>query len=63
MTESDEPWNEISRAGELAEEILGPSLEHWFGDLTADVCNGEVAALIGDCPIRWEIQSASNAQN
>lgn len=60
MTESDEPWNEISRAGDLAEEILGPILEQWFGDLTADVCNGEVAALIGDCPIRWEIQGASN---
>ena len=61
MTESDEPWNEISTAGELAKEILGPILNDWFGDLTADVCNGEVAALIGDCPIRWEIQDVPYA--
>jgi hypothetical protein len=61
MTESDEPWNEISTAGDLAEEMLGPILESWFGDLTADVCNGEVAALIGDCPIGWERPSVPNA--
>jgi hypothetical protein len=61
MTESDEPWNELSRAGELAEEMLGPILESWFGDLSTDVCNGEVASLIGDCPIGWEKQDVPNA--
>jgi hypothetical protein len=61
MTESDEPWNEISTAGELAEKMLGPILESWFGDLTTDVCNGEVAALIGDCPIGWERRSVPDA--
>ena len=61
MTESDEPWNELTTAGDLAEEMLKPILEEWFGDLFIDVCNGEVAALIGDCPIGWEALGAPNA--
>jgi hypothetical protein len=61
MVESDEPWNQLTTASELAEEMLGPALESWFGELLGEVCNGEVAALIGDCPIGWENSNAADA--
>ena len=55
MQESDTPWKELSKALALAEEILSPTLAYWYGDMLPSVCNGEIAMLIGECPIGWEM--------
>jgi hypothetical protein len=53
MLSSTEPWNELSEMADEAREILRVE----FGAYAAmidDVSNGEIARLIGICPIDWE---------
>jgi hypothetical protein len=54
MLGQDEPWTQLLRAEELAEEILKGSLGNQFGELIQDVSFGEIARLIGECPISWK---------
>jgi hypothetical protein len=54
MYASNAPWDELPNAVQLAEEIFGSSLGSWWGDLKSAACRGEVARLIGDCPIGWD---------
>jgi hypothetical protein len=54
MVSSGEPWKELRRATEVAEEILRKDLEKLVGRLIQDVSSGEVARLIGECPVGWK---------
>lgn len=56
MLSSDAPWNELLEMADEAREILKVE----FGVYAAmidDVSNGEIARLIGICPIDWEKSS------
>ena len=55
MIASDKPWAELGRAGEIATGVLAPDFETAFGTtLLGAISSGEVARLIGECPIGWE---------
>ena len=56
MIASDKPWTELGRAGNIARTTLAPDFEKTFGTtLLGAISNGEVARLIGECPIGWEV--------
>ncbi len=47
-------WDNIRQAQQLAEEIFGDSFEPAFGkSKVRDIAMGEVARLIGSCPLDW----------
>jgi hypothetical protein len=48
------PWTELGNATQIAAEILGKDFERLYGMLIQDVSSGEIARLIGECPIGWE---------
>ena len=54
MLETDQPWTALRRASLDAEEILKRNFHRQFGPLIADVSSGEIARLIGECPIGWD---------
>jgi len=54
MLASPEPWKVLDQATELATEILQKDFEKLYGMLIEDVSSGEIARLIGECPIGWE---------
>jgi hypothetical protein len=54
MIGSKEPWTELERATQVANDVLAPDFERLYGTLVQDVSSGEVARLIGECPIGWE---------
>lgn len=54
MLTSDEPWTQLLSAEAIAEDILRRSLGNQFGELIHDVSFGEIARLIGECPINWK---------
>jgi hypothetical protein len=58
MLASDKPWTELGQAGKIAKSILAPDFEKTFGTtLLGAISNGEVARLIGECPVDWEAPS------
>ncbi len=59
MLASTEPWTQLPQAGEVAREIL-QGFTSQFGELIQDVSSGEVARLIGDCPIGWSAPAISH---
>lgn len=54
MLASNQPWTQLLQAGTIAQKILAQSFERQFGELILDVSSGEIARLIGECPIGWE---------
>ncbi|SRR5713226_1236293 len=54
MVGSGKPWTELERATQIASEILGKDFEKLYGALIQDVSSGEIARLIGECPVGWE---------
>jgi hypothetical protein len=50
---SSRAWACLPDAGKIAEEVLRDGFGGQFGELISDVGSGEVARLIGDCPIGW----------
>jgi hypothetical protein len=54
MLASNEPWTKLMQAGTIAEEILRPDFGKLYGSLVQDVSSGEIARLIGECPVGWE---------
>jgi hypothetical protein len=61
MLASDQPWTQLLQAETIAHEILGKSFERQFGELIHDVSFGEIARLIGECPIGWEAPNIQHA--
>ena len=56
MINSKEPWTELDNATKIATEILEKNFDKLYGALVDDVSSGEIARLIGECPIGWEKQ-------
>jgi len=54
MVASSEPWKELERATQIASELLGSDLKKLYGALVDDLSCGEIARLIGECPVGWE---------
>ena len=53
---SAKPWTELSKATEMAEEILNKDFDpKSYGSVISDVGSGEIARLIGECPVGWKI--------
>jgi hypothetical protein len=51
---STKPWTELGRATEIASEILKADFDtQSYGILIEDVSSGEIARLIGECPVGW----------
>ncbi|KAA6461881.1 hypothetical protein DYQ86_09535 [Acidobacteria bacterium AB60] len=59
MVNSAEPWTQLDNATKIATEILEKDFDKLYGTLIDDVSSGEIARLIGECPIGWEKQVAS----
>jgi hypothetical protein len=54
MVGSATPWAELGHATEIASEILQKDFEKLYGMLVEDLSAGEIARLIGECPVGWE---------
>jgi hypothetical protein len=54
MLSSPAPWEQLLRSTEFATEILRKDFEALFGTIVEDLSNGEVARLVGECPIGWK---------
>jgi hypothetical protein len=49
------PWDAISRAQEFAEEVFSDDFVGLYGQsMVRDLASGEVARLVGACPINWK---------
>jgi hypothetical protein len=56
MINTAEPWTQLDNATQIATEILQKDFDRLYGALIEDVSSGEIARLIGECPIGWEKQ-------
>jgi len=54
MLGSNQPWTQLDRATEIAKETLEKDFGTLYGSLVTTVATGEVARLIGECPIGWK---------
>jgi hypothetical protein len=54
MVGSSEPWTELEKATQIAFEILDQDFGKLYGLLIRDISSGEIARLIGECPVGWE---------
>jgi hypothetical protein len=54
MVSSPKPWTELLNATKIAFEILDQDFGKLYGLLIRDVSSGEIARLIGECPVGWE---------
>lgn len=62
MVQSIEPWRELTLASEIAQKILERDFGNQYGSLLTDVSSGEIARLIGECPVSWEKPQTTNEQ-
>jgi hypothetical protein len=61
---SDKPWMELRKATEIAAEILKGDFDmQSYGMIIEDVSSGEVARLIGECPVGWGAAAESTVTN
>jgi hypothetical protein len=54
MIGSEKPWTELPRLTKIASDILDKDFGTLYGTLVRDVSTGEIARLIGECPVGWE---------
>ncbi len=54
MLGSPAPWEQLLRSTEFATEILRKDFDSLFGTIVEDLSSGEVARLVGECPIGWK---------
>lgn len=54
MLSSNEPWTQLNRATEIAQQTLGSDFGFLYGSLVPTIASGEIARLIGECPIGWK---------
>lgn len=54
MVSSSKPWTELPNATRIAFEILDQDFGKLYGLLIRDISSGEIARLIGECPVGWE---------
>ena len=61
MLGSDRPWMELEHAGEVASSVLAHDFKTYGETLLGAISSGEVARLIGECPITWEAPGNTHA--
>jgi hypothetical protein len=61
MLSSPQPWTQLSAAESIAQSLLEPDFGKLYGSLVADIASGEIARLIGECPIGWENAGVGHA--
>jgi hypothetical protein len=61
MFASNEPWKRLGEAEDIANGILRQSFGKQYESLISNVSSGEIARLIGECPIGWEAPTIRNA--
>ena len=54
MLTDNNPGDQLIRATEFARQLLAQDFDKHYGSLMRDVGSGEIARLIGECPIGWE---------
>lgn len=54
MVSSSKPWTELPNATNIAFEILNQDFGNLYGMLIRDISSGEIARLVGECPVGWE---------
>ena len=54
MMASQQPWKELLNARDLSYKILERDLGPIYGSILPQVSSGEVARLIGECPVGWQ---------
>ncbi|HEY3441622.1 MAG TPA: hypothetical protein VGK29_12745 [Paludibaculum sp.] len=60
MIGAPEPWKELGKASGIAKEILDCDFGKLCGSIVHDVSSGEIARLIGECPVGWEKPASAN---
>ena len=58
MLSADQPWTELTKAEALSRSILNGDFGKLYEPLMPDVSSGEIARLIGECPIGWRAPEA-----
>ncbi len=54
MISATDPWSQIGNAHDIAHGILTRDFGKQHGALLPDVSSGEIARLIGECPVGWK---------
>ena len=54
MLSAEQPWTELPKAEELSRSILRGDFGKLYELLVQDVSPGEIARLIGECPVGWK---------
>jgi hypothetical protein len=54
MMSAAEPWSQLGNAHDIALEILNREFGKQHSVLLPDVSSGEIARLIGECPVGWK---------
>ena len=53
MVSGQQPWRELPKAEKLSYEILELDFGSMYGSILPALSSGEIARLIGECPIGW----------
>ncbi len=57
---TNSPWEAITRAQDFAESIFSDDFSAIYGkSIVRDLSSGEVARLVGACPIDWKVKAPS----
>jgi hypothetical protein len=54
MMNSPASWEQLPQAITFASEILRKDFDTLFGNLVDDLSHGDIARLVGECPIGWK---------
>ena len=54
MLTDNDPGSQLIEASKFAKNLLDQNFGNRYGSLMHDVSSGEIARLIGECPIGWE---------
>ena len=56
MLSTSQPWAELAKAEEIARSMLYTQFGKMYESILPDISSGEVARLVGECPIGWQHQ-------
>lgn len=59
MMSSNEGWTQLGQAHDIALQILARDFGNSHGTILPSVSSGEIARLIGECPINWKKPEAN----
>jgi hypothetical protein len=54
IEQPEDPWGAIGRGQQIGEQIFAESFSEYGGGFVRDLASGEVARLVGICPINWK---------